>query len=247
MSVDRTFAVVRRVVRQLRRDHRTLAMLFLIPPLLLWLTSEVYAATPLVFDRVGPLLLGLFPFTLMFLVTSISVLRERTQGTLDRLMASPIGRGDLLVGYALALTLVALAQAAVALAVGLWLLDLPSAGSLGLTFAVVAIQALLGIALGLFLSAFARNEFQAVQFLPAVVVPQVFLAGLLVPVERLPRVLEGAAQVLPLTYAFEVLDLVMVQGRGLGDDRVALDFAVLALAVTLFLAAGALTLRRTEG
>ena len=245
MNPTVTFAVVHRVLRQLRRDRRTLAMLFAVPPLLLWLVDGIFTNQPGVFQRVGPLMLGLFPFTLMFVITSIALLRERTQGTLDRLMASPIGRGDLVVGYAAAFTFVALVQGAITLMVGLGPLGLANAGSLWLTVALVIGQALLGIALGLFLSAFARSEFQAVQFLPAVVLPQVFLAGLLVPVERLPRVLEVVARALPLTYAFEALDRVMRQGLGLSDGRVALDFAVLLGTLALVLTAGSLTLRRS--
>lgn len=247
MSPDRTAAVVRRVLRQLRRDRRTLAMIFVVPPLLLLLVHEVFSGTPQTFDRVGPLMLGFFPFMLMFVITSIAVLRERTQGTLERLMASPIGRGDVLLGYGVAFTFVALVQAAISMTVGIGLLGMPNRGGLPLTFVVVAGQALLGIALGLFLSAFARTEFQAVQFLPAVVSPQFFLAGLLVPVERLPRWLEVVARALPLTYAFEALNRIMLRGLGLRDGRVALDLAVIFGAAALFLAAGAVTLRRAEG
>jgi ABC-2 type transport system permease protein len=246
MSPDRTRAVVVRVLRQLRRDRRTLAMIFFVPPLLLFLVSAIYDQTPAMFDRIGPLMLGFFPFLMMFVITSIAVQRERSQGTLERLMASPIGRGDVLVGYGVAFTLVALAQAVVSMAVGIGLLGMRNEGHLLLVFVVVAGQALLGIALGLFLSAFARTEFQAVQFLPAVVAPQFFLAGLLVPVEQLPRVLELIARILPLTYAFESLRKIMQQGRGLDDARLLLDLAVIFGAAVLFLAAGALTLRRSE-
>lgn len=221
-------------------------MVFGIPPALLWLMDAILTNSPGTFDRVGPLMLGFFPFMMLFVITSISVLRERTQGTLDRLMASPIGRGDLLVGYAVAFTLVAVAQAAVAMAVGIGMLDMPNNGGLPLTFLIVIGQALLGISLGLFFSAFARTEFQAVQFLPAVVSPQFLLAGLLVPVDQLPRWLEVIARVLPLTYAFEALGLIMQEGRGLGHDRLLIDLAVLFGSVAIALAAGALTLRRTE-
>jgi ABC-2 type transport system permease protein len=246
MSPDRTRAVVRRVLTQLRRDRRTLGMIFAVPPLLLWLVEAMFANSPGVFDRVGPLMLGLFPFLLMFVVTSIAVLRERTQGTLDRLMASPIGRGDLLAGYALAFASVATVQSVISLAVGLWLLDLPNRGGLGLTVGLVVAQALFGVTLGLFLSAFARNEFQAVQFLPAVVLPQLLLAGIFVPVERLPGGLEVAARAMPLTYAFEAFDRVMRRGLGLDDGRVALDVGIVLGASLLLLAAGAGTLRRSE-
>jgi ABC-2 type transport system permease protein len=246
VSTAGTRAVAVRVLRQLRRDRRTLGLLFLVPPLLLWLVQAIFTNTPGVFNRVGPLMLGLFPFTTMFVITSIALLRERTSGTLDRLMASPLGRGDLVTGYAVAFSLVALLQGAITLFVGLVLLDLPNAGGLPLTVLLVIGQALSGIALGLFLSAFARTEFQAVQFLPAVVLPQVFLAGLLVPVERLPRPLEIAARVMPLTYAFEALDRIMRRGLGLDDRRVALDLAVVLASIIVLLVAGSLTLRRSE-
>ncbi|MBI2761796.1 MAG: ABC transporter permease [Chloroflexi bacterium] len=247
MNVRITVAVVRRVLRQLARDRRSLALILAAPPLLLWLMDGIFTNAPGVFNRVGPLMLGLFPFTLIFVVTSIALLRERTQGTLDRLMASPLGRGDLVVGYAAAFALVALVQAAITLTVGLGLLDLPTEGSLWLTVVLVLAQALLGVALGLFLSAFARNEFQAVQFLPAVVLPQIVLAGLLMPVDRLPRGLEIASRMMPLTYAFEALDRIMREGRGLGNGRVALDLTVLVCTLVALLVAGSLTLRRTEG
>ena len=246
MSLDRTLAVVVRLLRQLHRDPRTVMLILAVPSLLLWLVEAVFTSAPGVFNRVGPLMLGLFPFTLMFVITSIALVRERTSGTLDRLMASPIGRGDILVGYAVGFTLVALLQSAIALAVGLVLLDLPSGGRLWLTGIVVVGQALLGIALGLSLSVLAGNEFQAVQFLPAAVLPGVILSGLLMPVERLPRALEVVARVLPLTYAFEAVDRIMRQGYGLADARVRLDLLVIFGFVTLFLIAGSLTLRRTE-
>jgi ABC-2 type transport system permease protein len=246
VSLDRSLAVVVRLLRQLHRDPRTVMLVLAVPSLLLWLVDAVFTSAPGVFNRIGPLMLGLFPFTLMFVITSIALVRERTSGTLDRLMASPIGRGDILVGYAVGFTLVALVQSAIALAVALMMLDLPSTGSLWLSGVLVVGQALLGIALGLCLSTLAGNEFQAVQFLPAVVLPQVILSGLLMPVERLPRALEAVARVLPLTYAFEALDRIMRQGLGLADARVRLDLAVIFGFVALFLVAGALTLRRTE-
>ena len=246
MSAPTTAAIVHRVLRQLRRDRRTLGMVFAVPPLLLWLMDRVYANAPSVFDHVGPLMLGLFPFTLMFVVTSIALLRERTQGTLDRLMASPLGRGDLVVGYAVAFALVASVQTAVTLTVGLWLLNLPTTGPLWLTVILVLVLALLGVSLGLCLSALARNEFQAVQFLPAVVLPQVVLSGLLMPIDRMPRALEAVARALPLTYAFEALSRITAQGHGLDDGRVQLDLLVLLGTLAAVLVAGSLTLRRAD-
>lgn len=246
MSLDRTLAVALRVLRQVRNDHRSIALIFVVPPVLLALVQQMFRNQPGAFDHIGPLLLGLFPFTMMFLLTTIAVLRERTQGTLDRLMASPIGRGDLLVGYALAYTLVALAQAAVTVTVALVVLDLRNAGNLALTFGLVSAPALLGIALGLFLSAFARTELQAMQFLPAVVAPQLLIAGLFVPVDQLPGWLEAAARAMPLAYAFELLRRVMIAGAGLDDAIVGRDLAIIAGVAALFLVAGSLTLRRSE-
>ncbi len=246
MSVRRTLAVVHRVLRQLHGDRRTLALLFVLPPLLLWLVDAVFTNVPGVFARVGPLMLGLFPFTMMFAVTSIALLRERTQGTLERLMASPLGRGDLVLGYALAFTAVALVQSAVTLSAGLGLLGLSSRGGLPLTVLVVVVQALLGVALGLFLSAFGRTEFEVVQFMPGAILPQLLLSGLLVPLERMPSVLAVVARLLPLTYAFEALDRIMLRGAGLEDGRVLLDLGVLLAALAALLIAGSLTLRRAE-
>lgn len=221
-------------------------MIFVVPPILLGLVHEIFASQPRTFDRVGPLMLGFFPFMILFVITSISVLRERTQGTLDRMMVSPIGRGDVLVGYAIAFTVVALVQATINLVVGIGLLGMPNEGQSLLTFLVVIGQALLGIALGLFFSAFARTEFQAVQFLPAVVAPQFLLAGLLVPVDQMPGWLEAIARVMPLTYAFEALDLIMLQGKSLSDSTVLIDIIVIFGWVAAALVLGALTLRRSE-
>ncbi len=246
MNIRHTLAVVYRVLRQLHGDRRTLALLFVLPPLLLGLVDAVFTNVPGVFPRVGPLMLGLFPFTMMFAVTSIGLLRERTQGTLERLMASPLGRGDLVLGYALAFTAVALVQSAVTLGTGLGLLGLSSQGALPLTVLVVVVQALLGIALGLFLSAFGRTEFEVVQFMPGAILPQLLLSGLLVPLERMPTALAAIARLLPLTYAFEALDRIMLRGYGLEDGRVLLDLGVLLAALAALLLAGSLTLRRAE-
>ena len=244
MSPRVTGAVALRVLRQLRHDHRTIALMIVMPVLLLWLVEAIFTESPGVFERVGALMLGLFPFILIFLVTSITTLRERTQGTLERLMASPLGRGDLMLGYAAAFLTVAALQTVVTVGVGVGLLDIPQRGSLWLAVLIVLLFALLGVTSGLFLSAFARNEFQAVQFFPAAVLPQFLLSGLLVPVERLPDGLHVVARVLPLTYAFDALDGTMRHGKGLGDSDLLLDVLVLALASVVLLAAGSLTLRR---
>ena len=179
MSPRVALAVAGRVLLQLRRDRRTVAMLLLVPVLLQTLLWWVYLDAGAVFDRVGPGLLAIFPFVVMFLVTSVTTLRERSSGTLERLLTLPMGRLDLLLGYALAFGLAATVQAALAVGVSVGLLGLSTAGPVWLLAVVAVVDAVLGTALGLLVSAFARTEFQAVQFMPAFVLPQLLLCGLL--------------------------------------------------------------------
>ncbi len=175
-------AVATRVLTQLRRDHRTLAMLLLLPCLLMTLLWWMFEGSPSqVFDSIGPALLALFPFVIMFLVTSVTTLRERSSGTLERLLAMPMGKADFLGGYALAFGLVAAVQSVLAVALSVGLLGLDVQGPVWLLTVVAVVDAVLGSALGLFVSAFAQTEFQAVQFMPAVVIPQILLCGLFVP------------------------------------------------------------------
>ena len=245
MSTTVTLATALRVLRQLRRDRRTLALVFLVPPLLLTLFRYVFDGQPDTFDRVGGPLVGLFPFISMFLVTSIAMLRERTSGTLERLMSMPVGKLDLLLGYGLAFAAVAAVQAAITSAVAFGLLGLDTAGSIGVVVAIAIANALLGMALGLFVSAFASSEFQAVQFMPAVVIPQLLLSGLLVPRERMADLLEWISAVLPLTYAYDAL--AQVTQDGTLDAGLAADVAVVTGAIAVALALGAATLpRRTS-
>jgi ABC-2 type transport system permease protein len=237
-----TLATATRVLRQLRRDPRTLALVLVVPAVLLALFRYVFDGQEETFDRIGGPLVGLFPFTSMFLVTSIATLRERTSGTLERLMASPLGKGDLLGGYALAFALVSAAQAAITSAVAFGLLGLDAAGPVWVVVLLAVANALLGMALGLFLSAFATTEFQAVQFMPAVVIPQILLGGLLVPRERMAEPLQWVADVLPLTYAYDAL----VHATQVGDldADLALDTAIVCGSVLVALALGAATLKR---
>jgi ABC-2 type transport system permease protein len=241
MSVRITLATAARVLTQLRRDHRTLGLVLVVPPLLLTLFKYVFEGRDEVFNRVGPPLVGIFPFILMFLITSIAMLRERTTGTLERLMSMPLAKLDLLLGYGLAFALVAAVQASVTAAVAFGLLGLETGGPVWLVVLLAVGNALLGMSLGLFLSAFARTEFQAVQFMPAVVIPQLLLAGLLAPRERMARVLEIASDFMPLTYAYDAL------ARATADDlgsQLATDVAVVSGCIALALVLGATTLRR---
>jgi ABC-2 type transport system permease protein len=230
-----------RVLRQLRRDPRTLALLFVVPPLLLTLFKYVFEGQPQTFDRVGGPLVGIFPFVLMFVITSITMLRERTTGTLERLMTLPISKLDLLLGYALAFALVATVQALVTSIVAFGLLGLDVDGSVVVVVAFAVLNALLGMSLGLFASAFAQTEFQAVQFMPAFVLPQFLLCGLLVPRDQMAPLLEWISYALPLTWAVDGLQRAVV-----GDDagRVLLDAAIVVGVTALALTLGAATLRR---
>ena len=242
MRPDATLATAGRVLRQLRRDPRTVALLLVVPCLLEILLKYVLDGQPGTFDRIGGPLLGLFPFITMFLVTSITMLRERTTGTLERLMAMPIAKMDLLLGYGLAFGGMAALQAALTTTVAFGLLDLSATGSEADVVVFAIANALLGMSLGLFVSAFANTEFQAVQFLPAMVFPQLLLCGLLVPRDQMADVLDAASSVLPLTYAYEGLQRVTT---GPGFDSTAWRDLVIVLAVTvLALGLGATTLRR---
>ena len=242
MNARITLATAARVLHQLRRDHRTLALLLVVPALLVTLFRYVFEGQDATFDRIGGPMVGLFPFIVMFLVTSIAMLRERTTGTLERLMSLPLGKADLLLGYGIAFGLVAAAQATITSTVAFGLLGLDTAGPVWLVIALAVANALLGMALGLFLSAFATTEFQAVQFMPAVVLPQILLGGLLVPRDRMAWPLEWLSDALPLTYAYEALAHATQVGEL--DSELALDVAVVLGCILAALALGAATLRR---
>jgi ABC-2 type transport system permease protein len=236
-----TLATAARVLRQLRRDPRTLALVFVVPAFLLVLFRYVFDAQPATFDRVGGPMVGIFPLVSMFLVTSIAMLRERTTGTLERLMSLPLAKLDLLLGYGIAFALLAIVQAAIASAVAFGLLDLDVEGAIWLVFVFAVANALLGMALGLFLSAFAATEFQAVQFMPAVILPQLLLCGLLVPRDKMAPLLEWLSWALPMTYAYDGLARATSGETG---ARVAVDLAVVVGTILVALALGAATLRR---
>jgi ABC-2 type transport system permease protein len=236
-----TVATAVRVARQLRRDHRTLALILVVPPVLLTLFKYVFENQPETFDRIGAPLIGLFPLVMMFLITSIAMLRERTTGTLERLMSMPLAKPDLLFGYGLAFAFVAAVQAGVTSAVAFGLLDVETAGPVWGVIALAVANAVLGMALGLFLSAFSTSEFQAVQFMPAFIFPQLLLAGLLIPRDQMPEILERVSDFLPFTYAYEALAKVAADDI---DARLWFDVAVVMGCIVLALILGALTLRR---
>jgi len=233
-------AIAARVLVQLRRDHRTLAMLLVLPCLLISLLWWMFEDTP-VFDQVGPALLAMFPFIVMFLVTSVTTLRERSSGTLERLLAMPMGKLDFLLGYGVAFGAIAAVQSALAVALSVGLLGLDVQGPVWLLTVVAVVDAVLGSALGLLVSAFAQTEFQAVQFMPLIVIPQILLCGLFVPRDQLPDVLEVISDVLPLSYAVDAMTTLTTTTATTDVWR---DLAVVAAYALGALALGAATLRR---
>jgi ABC-2 type transport system permease protein len=242
MSARATTATALRVLTQLRRDPRTVALLLVVPCVLVFLVDQLFEDRPDVFQQVGVPLLGLFPLISMFLVTSVTMLRERTSGTLERLLTLPLEKLDILLGYALAFAAVAAVQATIVSLVGFGLLDLTVVNTEALVVLLAVANAVLGMALGLFLSAFARTEFQAVQFLPAFLLPQILLCGLLVPRDQMAEWLQWISALLPMTYAYDALS------RAANDPdlgwRFVLDVVVVVGSTLAALVLGAATLRR---
>ena len=195
-------------------------------------------------DYFGAAFIGLVVFFLVFVITIVSFLNERTQGTLERLMASPLRRGEIVVGYMLGFTVVALVQATEVLVFSLAVLRIQNHGNVLLIFGMEALMAIAAVNLGIFLSMFARSEFQAVQFIPLVVVPQVLLSGIIFPVSTEPTGLQWLSNVLPLTYAVDGMRDIMVKGADLTWSSLQLDAGVVAGFVILLIVAGTATLRR---
>lgn len=242
MSIAITLAVAHRVLLQLKRDPRTLALLLVVPCVLLVLLWWMFDTDAATFNALGPPLLALFPFTVMFLVTSVTTLRERSSGTLERLLSMPMAKLDLLLGYAIAFGAVALVQSLVAVGLTVGVLGMDLAGPLWALAVVAILDAVLGTTMGLFVSAFAETEFQAVQFMPALVLPQVLLCGLFVARDDLPSVLEVVSDVLPLSYAVDAMQQVQKSADLSSDFWI--DVAVIVGFILAFVGAGAATLRR---
>jgi ABC-2 type transport system permease protein len=241
MNATLTLATARRILTQLRHDHRTVAMMVLVPSLLLILLRFVFNSEQ-AFSAAAPALLAVFPFAIMFIVTSITTLRERTTATLERLMTMPIAKLDLLFGYAIAFGVVAVLQVLVATGISLTWLGLEIDGSVWLLVLIAVLDALLGTALGLLASAFARTEFQAVQFMPAIVMPQVLLCGLFAPRDSMTPVLEWLSNVMPLSYAVDAL--AQVTQTSDVDGTLVRNLVIVAGCGLLALVLGAATLRR---
>jgi ABC-2 type transport system permease protein len=241
MNIRRTLATTWRVLTQIRNDPRTVVLLLIVPTLLIGLVAWLFSDTP-VFDAVGPAMLAMFPFTVMFLVTSITTLRERRAGTLERLLTLPTGKLDFILGYTLAFGLLAVLQASIAATVAITLYGLDIEGDTSLLIAVAVADAILGTTLGLFVSAFASTEFQVVQFMPAFVFPQVLLGGIFLPRDSMPDVLHAISDWLQLSHAIDAMKAVST-----GSEDAAYVVGKLLIIGAFALGAvviGSLTLRR---
>ncbi len=242
MTLRSTLHTSLRILRQLRHDHRTIALVLFAPSLLITVVYFMYESQPMVFSRIALVMLGVFPFILMFLLTCVAMLRERTSGTLERLFTTPIGKLDLLFSYGIAFGLAATVQASVTTAYAYLALGMETAGPAWMVVLIAVANAVLGVALGLLCSAFARTEFQAVQFMPIIAAPQILLCGLFVPREQMAGWLEAVSNLLPLSYSVNALQEVGAHTELSGV--VWRDLGVVLGVVVLALALGAATLRR---
>ena len=233
MNPGLTIATTGRALRQIRTDHRTIALIMGVPMVAIGLLAWIYNNTP-VFDAIGPALLGIFPLVVMFVVTSVATLRERQSGTLERLLTTRMGKADFMLGYAGAFGALAIVQALLATSFAIWVCDLDVLGPLWMLVLVAVLVAVLGSSLGLLASAFARTEFQAVQFMPDII-PQFLLCGLLVDRDRLPTFLSAVSDLLPLSYAVDAMREVTahaeVTSAGVWSMVIVAGFIVLALAL----------------
>ncbi len=223
-------------------------MILVVPSLIITLMYFMFKDAPHPPGAPGPfnnaclIMLGVFPLIVMFLITSITMQRERVSGTLERILTTPLRRLDLLAAYGTAFSIAAAAQATLACVISFWLLGLVTMGSPVLVFVIAIINAILGVGLGLLCSAFARTEFQAVQFMPVVIAPQLLLCGIIVPRNVLPDWLQWVSNVLPASYALEALQQV-----GAHEDLTAIalrDIVVVVGFATVAMCLAAATLRR---
>ena len=239
LSPQAYLATTGRILRQLAGDHRSVAMILVVPSVIIVLMYFMFQnaphrpGAPSPFNNACLIMLGVFPLIVMFLITSITMQRERVSGTLERILTTPLRRLDLLAAYGTAFSIAAAAQATLACVVSFWLLGLDTAGSPVWVFAIAIINAVLGVGLGLLCSAFARTEFQAVQFMPLVIAPQLLLCGIIVPRDVLPDWLQWISNVLPASYALEALQQVGAHAdltsTAVRDIAIVIAFAVVAL------------------
>jgi len=244
MSPKRTLITAKRILLQLAHDKRTLALIFIVPPALMTLLYFVFGEENTIFDSISPIILGIFPLIIMFLITSIAMLRERRSGTLDRLMAMPMGKGELIGGYALAFSTVAFLQAIITSFIATTFLGVSVAAGTPLLVCAAILSAILGTALGICASAFAKTEFQAVQFMPAFIFPQLLVCGLFVPREQMASALQGFANIMPMTYSVDAMQQLALHTSITG--QIWRDFLLVAVYAVIALLLGSLTICRNS-
>ncbi|MEE8363069.1 MAG: ABC transporter permease [Dehalococcoidia bacterium] len=242
MSPDRTLAIAVRILRQIRRDRRSLGLIIVAPLVVMALVGFSFIDQPVVLNRIAPALLGVFSLLFTFMLTGVSFLRERAQGTQERLLTTPVSTADVLVGYLLGFLVLAGIQSLLLLAFAIGVLEVEYQGSLWQILLLLFLLTIVGVNLGIFVSTFANNELQVVQFIPIVLSPQIFLSGVILPVSQMPGYLQGASNFLPLTYAVRGLRETMIQGKGLAE--VGSELGMLALFAVALIAAAATTARR---
>ena len=243
MTIDRTLAIAVRIVSQIARDHRSVALIIVAPIIVMSLVGFSFADQRDILNRIAPGLIGVFALFFVFLLTGVSFLRERSQGTLERLLTTPVGRADILAGYLLGFLLFAGIQSLVILLYTIIALRIEYEGSLWQIFVLLFVVTIVAVNLGIFISTFARNEFQVVQFIPIILLPQIFLSGAVLPSEQLPGYFQAIGKVLPLTYAVDGLKALMLEGETLGG--IAQELAVLGGFAIGILVLAAITVRRT--
>ena len=243
MSADRTLAIAVRILRQVRRDRRSLALIIVAPIVVMALVGFSFGDQQQVLDRIAPGLIAVFVLFFTFVLTGVSFLRERAQGTLERLLITPVGRADILIGYTVGFFVLAMIQSVIVVMFTLLVLKINHQGNIWEIWAILVPLIVVGVSLGVFISTLARNEFQVVQFIPLLLAPQIFLSGVIAEVDKMPAVLEYIAYALPLTYAVDGLKDVMLGGDSLGS--LGLELGVLGIYAVALLVAAALTLRRT--
>ena len=243
MSIDRTLAIAVRIVSQIARDHRSVALIIVAPIIVMSLVGFSFADQRDILNRIAPGLIGVFALFFVFLLTGVSFLRERSQGTLERLLTTPVGRADILAGYLLGFLLFAGIQSLVILLYTIFALRIEYQGSLWQIFVLLVVVTIVAVNLGIFISTFARNEFQVVQFIPIILLPQIFLSGAVLPSEQLPGYFQAIGKFLPLTYAVDGLKALMLEGETLGG--IGQELAVLGAFAIGILALAAITVRRT--
>lgn len=244
MSLRKTLATARRVLVQLRHDPRTIALVLIVPIVLITILKYVFQDSPHTFDSIAPMIIGIFPMLMMFLVTSIATLRERTNGTLDRLMTEPISKLDLIFGYALAFSLIGVLQGCLAGGITLGLLGVTVMGGTFPVIVAAALAAFLGVSLGLLVSAFATSEFQAVELVMPIMFPQILVCGLFVSRDHMAKLLQWLSDVFPVTYSVDAMKQVATytnwSGRLTCDLLVIVGYGIVALVL------GSITIRRQE-